>query len=288
MIYLAESGSTKCDAIFMSADGEEVRRIRTIGFNPYFHDRAFVAREIQKVPAVQELGEKVSQVYFYGAGCSTPRLQQEIAQGLQAGFPHADVQVDHDLTAAAYATYQGEPEITCIFGTGSNCVHYDGQQITPGNSGYGFIIGDEGSASYIGKQLIRGYLYQTMPEGYRKAFYEQYQLSEEEIREKVYAREGANVFLGNLAPFAHAHINEPYFYQLVFEGFREFIDTQVMQFPEARSVAVSFVGSIAYHFEPVLRDVLQFFDLRLGIIVRRPIDGLIAYHRSRVLKPQNP
>ena len=126
MIYLAESGSTKCDAVFLSDNGEEIKRIRTIGFNPYFHDRHFVADEIQKVEEVSAMGAEVTQVYFYGAGCSSLELNEEVAIGLKAGFPNAEIFVDHDLRASAYATWNDEPQITCILGTGSNCVYYDG------------------------------------------------------------------------------------------------------------------------------------------------------------------
>lgn len=283
MIYIAESGSTKCDAVFLDDHGQEIERIRTMGFNPYFHKRDFIATEIVKVPKVQELGDKVEKVFFYGAGCSSPELNREVEIGLKAGFPNAEIKVDHDLKAAAYATWQGEPQICCILGTGSNCVYFDGENTTPGYSGFGFIIGDEGSASYIGKQLIRHYLYRLMPERYRQEFFEAYHLDEEQIRENVYAKSGPNIFLGNLAPFAYERLEDPFFYQLVFDGFKEFVETQVLTFPQAREVTVNFVGSIAYHFEPVLRDVMTFFDLKLGHIVRRPVDGLVEYHRHHVL-----
>lgn len=285
MIYLAESGSTKCDALFLNDDGEEIKRIRTIGFNPYFHDRHFVAEEIVKVPEIQEFGARVKAVHFYGAGCSTAELQAEIAAGLKAGFPNAKIQVGHDLQAAAYATWQGEAQITCILGTGSNVVYYDGVNTLPGRSGYGFIIGDEGSASYIGKRIVRAYLYRQISPALRRELESDFQLSEEEIRAKVYAPTGANVFLGNLSPFAFKHIKEPFFYQMVFNGFKEFLETQVLPFPEAHAVPISFVGSIAYHFEAVLRDALDFCNLRLGTIIRRPVDGLVEYHRQALLKP---
>lgn len=284
MIYLAESGSTKCDAVFLSKDGNEIRRIRTIGFNPYFHDRQFVAKEIIKVPDVVELGPEVTEVHFYGAGCSSPELNIEIAEGLKAGFPNAEIYVGHDLRASAYATWTGKPQVTCILGTGSNCVYYDGDNLVPGNSGYGFIIGDEGSASYIGKRLIRAYLYQQMSPELHKEFEDTYELSESLIREKVYAPTGANVFLGSFAPFAHKHLDKPFFYRLVFNGFKEFIETQVLAFPKAKEVPISFVGSIAYHFETVLSDVLDYFDLEKGPIIRRPVDGLIAYHKEFKMK----
>lgn len=286
MIYLAESGSTKCDAVFINKNGEEIRRFRHIGFNPYFHNSDFVATEIQKIPEVRELGEKIEQVYFYGAGCSSPKLNQIIADGLKAGFPNAEIKVDHDLRAAAYATYQGEPEITCILGTGSNCLYYDGQSLIPGNSGYGFIIGDEGSASYIGKQLVRSYLYKQMPAPYRDEFHQQYGFSVEDIRENIYNKPGPNVFLGSLAPFAHERLHIPFFYQLVFNGFKEFIETQILTFEQSKEVKINFVGSVAHHFRAVLEDVLNFFDLELGVIIRRPVDGLVNYHLSHVLKMQ--
>jgi len=287
MIYLAESGSTKCDAVFLTNEGEEIKRIRTIGFNPYFHDEQFVAQEIIKVPEIAELGGQVDQVYFYGAGCSTPELNAIIAQGLKAGFPIAEIQVGHDLKASAYATWDGLAQITCILGTGSNCVYYDGAKLQAGRSGYGFIIGDEGSASYIGKKLVQAYLYRQMSEALCNEFETTFGVDEHIIREKVYAPQGANVFLGGFAPFAHKHIDHPFFYQLVFNGFREFVETQVLPFPNSRKVPISFVGSIAHHFEPVLKDVLHFFDLQAGKVIRRPVDGLIEYYRRYIMNYQN-
>lgn len=287
MIYLAESGSTKCDAVFLTNEGEEVKRIRTIGFNPYFHDRQFVAKEIIKVPEIIELGAQVEQVFFYGAGCSSPDLNVEIAEGLKAGFPNAQISVDHDLRASAYATWNGLPQVTCILGTGSNCVYYDGQSLQAGRSGYGFILGDEGSASYIGKRVVRAYLYRLMEPSLIREFEEHYGINEAIIREKVYAPTGANVFLGSFAPFAHKHLHLPFFYQMVFNGFREFIETQVLPFPHAQKVPISFVGSIAHHFEPVLNDVLDYFDLQKGKIIRRPVDGLIDYYKRYKIKVQS-
>jgi glucosamine kinase len=286
MIYLAESGSTKCDAVFLTDEGEEIKRIRTIGFNPYFHDRHFVAKEIIKIPEIMELGSQVNQVYFFGAGCSSPELNIEVEEGLKAGFPMAEILVDHDLRASAYSTFDGQAQITCILGTGSNCVYYDGQNLQAGRSGYGFILGDEGSASYIGKKVVQAYLYRQMSDSLCREFEETFQVNETIIREKVYAPTGANVFLGSFAPFAHKHLAMPFFYQMVFNGFREFVETQVLPFPQSKKVPISFVGSIAYHFEPVLKDVLDFFDLEAGKIVRRPVDGLVDYFRSMHLKTQ--
>lgn len=42
-------------------------------------------------------------------------------------FKNAEVTVKEDLTAAAYAAYNGKPAIVCILGTGSNSCYFDGE-----------------------------------------------------------------------------------------------------------------------------------------------------------------
>lgn len=284
MIYIAESGSTKCDAVFLKRDGSEVARIRTIGFNPYFHSSDFMQSELKNVPEIVELGPKVSRVFFFGAGCSTPSLNQKVVEGLTESFPNATIEVDHDLMACAYATYTGTPNISCILGTGSNTVYFDGKDITKGVSGLGYILGDEGSASYIGKKIIASYLYKLMPVDALSDFDKTFSLSADEIRERVYNKPNVNVFLGSFAPFAHKHIDIPFFYDLVYKGFESFIKTQVMYFPQAKEVPITFVGSIAYHFQSILEEVIQNLDLQMGQVVRRPLDGLVQYYWHNILQ----
>lgn len=283
MIYIAESGSTKCDAVFLEEDGTEVSRIKTIGFNPYFHSAEFIDAELQKVEEIQKWGKQVSKAFFYGAGCSSPELNQKVVLGLSRHFPNAEIQVDHDLMASAYATYTGEPAISCILGTGSNTVFFDGKEITKGISGLGYILGDEGSASYIGKKIIASYLYETMPLKFRENFDTTYKISRDEIRQRVYEQPHANVFIGSFSPFAYKHLSDPFFYNLVYEGFKSFVDTQVMYFDQAKTVPIHFVGSIAHHFHEVLEKAISDSNLRMGQVVRRPIDGLIQYYFSNIL-----
>lgn len=288
MIYIAESGSTKCDAVFLNEDGTEVCRIQTIGFNPYFHNSDFITKELQKVHEIKDLGAKVTRVFFFGAGCSSNELNQKVIDGLTPHFPNADISVDHDLMACAYATYTGEPEVSCILGTGSNTVFFDGQNITKGVSGLGYILGDEGSASYIGKKILASYLYETMPEEYIKDFDETYNISREQIRERIYERPNANVFIAGFAPFANKHVKDPFFEAMVYEGFSSFLNVQVKYFPQACNVPINFVGSIAYHFKPILEKAVADAGLKMGKVVRRPVDGLLQYYMAHILNIPTP
>ena len=282
MIYLAESGSTKTDAVLLSDSGEELERFPHIGLNPYFYDSDMISAELRKVPQLMENACQINQVYFYAAGSSSEFLANRLREGLSSVFEKAEVHVDHDLMACAYATYSGEPGISCILGTGSNSVYFDGKEIAHSNSGMGFILGDEGSASYIGKRLLRGYFYKRMPEEFRENFARQYRLDKDHVIKKVYQEEHANVYLASFAPFASENIRHPFFWEIVFSGFKEFLENHVLCFPQAREVPVHFVGSIAWYFSEILGNVMDHMDLKPGSIVQKPLDKLIEYHRKYI------
>lgn len=280
MILIAESGSTKTDAVILDQAGEEVTRFCTMGFNPYFHQSGLIEKELRAVPEVAARGAGIRQVYFYGAGCSSPALNQVVRDGLQPVFSSAQIHVDHDLMASAYATYDGAPAITCILGTGSNSVFFDGRKIREEVPSLAFILGDEGSASYLGKQLITSYFYKKMPAAAARDFEQSYHLTKDEVINAVYARPHANVYLAGFAPFVGKHIQHPFFWEMVFSGFKKFLEVHVLCYPEARQVPVNFVGSVAFHFKDILQDALDHLDLSMGKVVQKPLEGLILYHKK--------
>jgi hypothetical protein len=51
-----------------------------------------------------------------------------------------------------------------------------------------------------------------------------------------------------------------------------------MQFENHQTVPVHFVGSIAFYLKEELQEILQKHGIQIGNVLRRPIDGLIAYH----------
>jgi N-acetylglucosamine kinase-like BadF-type ATPase len=283
MIFIAESGSTKCDAVFVKEDGTEIARINTMGFNPFFHTAAFIQRELSTVAEINTYGPQVSQVFFYGAGCSSPALNSIVAKGLEKAFPNASILVDHDLKSCAYATYRGEPAISCILGTGSNSVYYDGNSISEEVPALAYILGDEGSASYLGKKLLAAYLYKQLPAAIHQDFDATYGLRKDEILDQVYTKPHANVFLASFAPFFSKHIEHPFIWEIVFSGFRNFLQTHALCYPNAREVKLNFVGSIAHYFQDVLEDAVNHLDLQMGVVVQKPLDGLIQYHLEYII-----
>ena len=278
MILIAESGSTKCDWVVLKPGGTEHVRFSTMGFNPYFHSASFIEEELGSNAVVLGIKKSVDHVYFYGAGASSESLKDIIKDGLQRIMPQANINVDHDLVASAYSTYTGVPAITCILGTGSNSCYFDGESVSEEVPALAYVLGDEGSASFIGKRLVSDFLYKRLPAEMAEDFYLTYQLDKDEIITSVYNKPNANVYLASFSRFAGKHMENSYVKMIVREGFAKFADVHIACFENCREVPIHFVGSVGAIFHELLEDVLKERGMNMGQIMRKPVDGLIKYH----------
>lgn len=279
MILIAESGSTKCDWILLENNGTEIKRFKTMGFNPYFHSSELIFKELSIEPNLGNgIHDKIDRVYFYGAGCSTPSLNLIVHAGLEKVFPNARVRVDHDLLAAAYSTFRGVPEISCILGTGSNSVYFDGERAFEEVPALAYVLGDEGSGSFLGKRLLSEYLYKRLPADLSSDFRETFGLSKNDIINRVYNQPDPNVWLASFSKFYGSHATHPWVREAVREGFTKFRDIHILCYDKAMEVEVNFVGSVAWHFRDILEEVLKEKGIQFGYVLRRPLDGLVAYH----------
>jgi len=279
MIIIVESGSTKADCILLDGQGHEIKRWSIMGFNPYFHSSATVEQVLGSHPEISGYAPGVEQVYFYGAGCSSEKLNEVIENGLSKVFRCAQIVVDHDLKAAAYATFDGVPHVACILGTGSNSCYFDGETVREEVPALAYVLGDEGSASFIGKRLVADYIYGRMPSELLEAFHTQYKTNKEEILHHVYHQPHANVYLASFSRFAGEHADSPYIQALVRDGFEKFLEVHVLCFPEAREGApANFVGSVAKAFEGLLQECCEQMGITYGRTQAKPVNRLVEYH----------
>ena len=153
MKLVIESGSTKSDWVLID-NGKVSNKYKTMGYNPFFHNETIIYNSINQNRELELISKDVKEVFFYGAGCSSPELNKVVHKAFQKVFTKANVVIDHDLLACALATYEGEPSISCILGTGSNSCLFDGENLTEAVPALGYILGDEGSGSYYGKKLL--------------------------------------------------------------------------------------------------------------------------------------
>jgi glucosamine kinase len=281
MILVADSGSTKCDWILIDSQSNQ-HKTNSMGFNPFFHDADLVYSKLMENDLFIEYRNQVSEVYFYGAGCSSEARNRIIANGLKRVFSSADtVLVDHDLKGAALSTSQGDTGISCILGTGSNSCYFDGTQVIEKVPALGYILGDEGSGSYFGKILLSEWLYHRMPAELAEDFEKEYNLTKEGIFEAVHHKADPNVYLASFSPFISKHLDHPYFREMVYDGLDKFVNIHVLCYDNYKDVPVHFVGSIAYYFKEVLQKVALKYSFTVGKIEKRPVEPLAQYHINK-------
>lgn len=283
MILLADGGSTKCDWILLDNNGEQVFKTRTKGLNPAVFKEEVLKERLNANDDLKIYRDKIKNVHFYGAGCGTPGPTKILQDIMDDFFPNSEVVVKEDMVAAVFAATT-EPGIVCILGTGSNSCYYDGDNIHMEVESLGYVLMDEASGNYFGKRLLRDYYYKRMPKPIAEEFEKRYDLSPDAIKHNVYQEDNPNTYLANFAEFIFtSEERNGYFYLLITEGIKNFIESRVMCFPEAQNVPIHFIGSIAHFSQDIIRDALLPYHLTMGNIVRRPIDGIIDYYRNKIL-----
>ncbi|HEY1010107.1 MAG TPA: N-acetylglucosamine kinase [Sphingobacteriaceae bacterium] len=283
MILVADSGSSKTDWILSLREDEKLQ-FRTSGINPFFLTEKEIIRLLQGVPEIQTNNAEVSEIYFFGAGCSSPDRREIISNALSAVFPSAFVNAESDLVGSAYATCGNTKGLTCILGTGSNISFYDGEEVMNGKHGLGYILGDEGSGTYFGKKLITEFLYGLMPDELRKAFTERYELTKEDVIQSLYQKPAPNFYLASFTKFMSEQINHLFIRELLYQGFNEFIRTNIQSYPDYAKYQCHFVGSIAFHFQDILRKACNDNNVAVGKILKQPIDELYKFILLREIK----
>jgi len=280
MILVVDSGSTKTDWIAVDISGDTLFATQTLGLNPQVLSSAILKERIINNFDLYQNREQVTHLYFYGAGCGVDSPQQRIKKVFDEIFVHAEIIIKEDTYAAVYATVQPEEEaIVCILGTGSNCTYYDGSNIEQRVTSLGYILMDEASGNFFGKQLIRSYYFNTMPKQLALEFEKEYDLSPDAVKENIYRRENPNTYLATFSRFLIKHKDIPLFQDIIAKGLKRFINHQILQFNNAKEVPIHFIGSISHFLKDEIETALKRKGLTMGRIVQRPIDELLKYHK---------
>lgn len=275
MRLIIDAGSTKTEWILM--DGNAVKnRFQTEGFNPNYADIQTLVETCRSV----SLPDGIQSVHYYGTGCGSEQNRQRINKVFQDRFPKAEIHVTHDLMAVCHAVLGHEKGIACILGTGSNSCVYDGENIVEKAVSLGYLLGDEGSGMHIGREVVRAYFYGFMPEDLRRKFAETYPLELSDFVQTLYHNPQPSKYLASFAKFAGENQSHPYIHDLVKGCLKAFVEPSVLRFEGCKSMKVSFVGSVAYHFQSILRECLAEYGLTMGVVMQAPAEGLIQYYQG--------
>jgi N-acetylglucosamine kinase-like BadF-type ATPase len=279
MILIVDSGSTKTDWIAINNKGEILFQTQTLGLNPQVLTDYIIEERIVNNFDLYQNRKSVTKLYFYGAGCGTEPPRVMIKGVFLNIFKTAEVLVKEDTFAAIYATADiNKKSIVCILGTGSNCSYFDGENVIQKITSLGYILMDDASGNYFGRQLLRDYYFNRIPKPIAEKFNENFELDAETIKDHLYKKPNPNTYLAKFARFLIENKDSKYAQELIRRGMDIFITRQILQFTNAKEIPIHFTGSIAYYLKEELIECLNEHGLKAGNIIRRPIDGLLKYH----------
>ncbi|MDR1675536.1 MAG: hypothetical protein LBR86_03585 [Tannerella sp.] len=275
MKLIAESTSTRTEWALVERD-HLVQRVITEGINPYFQKRKEISRSIRlNLPEIF-FKRKINRIYFYGAGCATEEKKTVVQSSLISQFKTV-TQVESDLLGAARGLFKNDTGIACILGTGSNSCFYDGEKIVKNVRPAGYVLGDEGSEAVLGKLFLANLLKDLVPVEVATLFYEKFGINANDVMEAVYESTSPTRFLVFVSRFLAENLENQYVYSLLTQNLRDFFTRNICQY-DYKVYRIRFVGSGAFAFSEVLKEIAAEFGTRVDQIKESSIQGLIAYH----------
>lgn len=278
MILIADSGSTKTTWVLL--EGEKVKNtVTTCGLNPYFHNSESVEAVIRADLAPFMVEDHIGEIHFYGAGCSTAYNNSLIRDAIRGFFRKSEISVYHDILGAARALFGDDKGIACILGTGCNSCYFDGTKTHSPVDSLGYLFGDEGAGSYLGKHFLAAYLTHQLPADLRHAFDQHYGYTLEDILNSLYNKPAPNRYLASFSHFLGPNREHPFVQQLLLRSFRDFFTAHIRKYESYRSLPIGFIGSIAHNYSEFLLKIAAEEGVTVTRILSSPMEGLIEYHK---------
>jgi len=278
-ILIADCGSSKTDWSIISPDAQQT--IRTNGFNPV-HQSPEILRAILNDEVDLKGTKDIAKIIFYGAGVKDDSKKKLIQEELSSFYQVSDIEVYSDLIAAAHATCGDEKGVCCILGTGSNSGYYNGQIIAHQNPSLGYIIGDEGSGTFLGKRVLQYFFYHTFDDDLMDMFKTKYGNDLSAILHKVYKEPYGNKYLASFTTFLAENRGHYMIENIIEDAFIDFHQRHILKYRQSWVYPIHFVGSVAYEFKDVLFSLQEQYVVETGKILKNPMSGLIDYHLSKM------
>lgn len=253
----------------------------TQGINPCLNDQKSILQLLNKKNELVNYAESIKKMYFFAAGASSQERKKELTNSLSAFFKFTKIYVDSDVTGASIAACYNKTGTVGILSSGSICAYFDGKKVIPNNFGLGYILGDEGSASYLGKMLLKQYLMQKLPQDLLVNFEKNYKLDRTQIFDKVYRKPQTLLFLTSFFEFYLDNRNHPFIQKLVDDGFDLYLKTYVVSTIEKYpNQELHFIGTVAGEFQDRLRLAAEKLNISITTVTKEPIYNLLDYYSN--------
>ena len=108
--------------------------------------------------------------------------------------------------------------------------------------------------------------------------------SNEQIFQTLYTTQFPNRYLASFCKFADEYVTHPYIKNKVRDSFRDFFKNLVSKYPDYKYYSFNCVGSVGYVFSEILIEVANSYDMKVGKVIRSPLQDLVEYHLAQTEK----
>ncbi|RZK48335.1 MAG: hypothetical protein EOO99_10630 [Pedobacter sp.] len=280
MIAIVYSGS-KSAFWKISNNGKTVAECTIPGINPCFNDAKQIQGYLTKCNTLINYAEQLKRIYVFAAGAASTERQNELAYALGSFFKNSKITVRDDIYGASLAACHNDKGIVGILGSGSNCAYFDGKKPEHNNFGLGFILGDEGSANYLGKMLLKRYLEDKLPKDLRQKLEQKYNLDRPNILDKIYKKPGVQLYLSSFLDFFIENRNNKLLIQMIDQAFDQYFKLYILPTQSKHpQTPLHFVGTVAGTFQDRLRLVAEKHNCQIISVIKEPIYSLLNYYTN--------
>ncbi len=273
-ILVGDIGSTK-SSWYLS--GPENRYISLPGYNPLVQSLS-LGQEMIKGLYNEINPVRPDEIWYYGAGVIELQAADLVRTLISASFPSSSIHISTDLEGAARAACGREAGTVAILGTGSHAAVFDGYHILRQANALGYMLGDEGGGSDIGRSLVQAYFYNEMPELVRIEMKKLIGGGRTDFLKELYTSLAPNQFLADFARVAVGLHDHTWIKNLVTERFHLFVKRHLV--PLAPMGPVHILGSIGCIFAGLIEKELTHHSIRTGQLIKDPSHRLFEMHIS--------
>jgi hypothetical protein len=101
-----------------------------------------------------------------------------------------------------------------------------------------------------------------------------------DILENVYKKPLPNRYLASFAILLAENRGHYMIENIIEDGLNDFFFQHICKYRESWTLPVHFIGSVAFGFKDVIRDLCRTYEFEEGTILKNPMQGLIRYHKG--------
>lgn len=100
------------------------------------------------------------------------------------------------------------------------------------------------------------------------------------VLENAYHKPFPNRYFASFSRFLFDNLEDDFCRNLVENCFLQFFQKYIQKYPMCHETNVNFVGSVAFYYKNLLIKVADSQAMKIGKILKSPIDGLVEFHQK--------